>query len=308
MRLHHVAMGTVAGTFGLMVIGSLVHGTGSSLACPDWPLCHGTAFPQMIGGVRFEHTHRLVAAGVITLALVLLVGAWRSDDRLARALATGAFALVGVQATLGGLTVLLRLPPAISLAHLATSMSFLSVIVLLAVRLKPADATEPGPGGRRMRRWIGAATLVVFVQIVLGGIVRHLGAALACPSMPLCSGTAWPSDVAQWVHMAHRTLGAVASLATLAICGIAARRVGPGRIRLVAAMPAVLIVVQVALGIGLVLTGAPLWLITVHHATGALTLASLVLAWATFGGRIAGSPGRAPALALRKEAAVPGVG
>jgi heme A synthase len=285
VRLHHVATGTVAGTLGLMIIGSLVHGTGSSLACPDWPLCHGTAFPQMTGGVEFEHTHRLVAAAVIALSMVLLVGAWRTEDRPARGLATAAFALVGVQATLGGLTVLLQLPPAVSIAHLATSMSFLSMVVLLAVRLTPVDATEAHPGVRPVRGWMGAAGVFVFVQIVLGGVVRHLGAALACPSVPLCCGLAWPSDVAQWVHMAHRMLGAIAAVATLAASGIAVSRKGRRGKRLVATLPAVLVVVQVALGIGLVLTGAPLWLITLHHATGAMTLASLVLAWATMDGR-----------------------
>lgn len=282
MRLHHVAMGTVIATLGLMVVGSLVHGTGSSLACPDWPLCNGTAFPRMTGGVEFEHTHRLFAAGVMILAVVLLVGAWRSEDRLARRLATAAVALVGVQATLGGLTVLLRLPPAVSIAHLATSMSFLSVVALLAVRLIPGRVSSPRPGVSRLRTWIGAAALLVFAQIVLGGVVRHLGAALACPDMPLCSATSWPSGVPQWVHMAHRTLGVIAALATLAACGIAASRAESRATRLVTAAPTVLILVQVALGIGLVLTGAPLWLVTVHHATGATTLASLVFAWASF--------------------------
>jgi heme A synthase len=289
-----------------MVLGSLVHGTGSSLACPDWPLCHGTAFPEMTGGVRFEHTHRLVAAGVVTLAAVLLVRAWRTQDRVARTLAMCAFALVGMQATLGGLTVLLRLPPAVSIAHLATSMSFLSVVVLLAARMTPAvamdvrkpnrregadastDDVDPPPTG--VRTWMGVATLLVFAQIVLGGVVRHTGAALACPDMPLCSGLAWPSGRAQWVHMAHRMLGAVAAVATIAGCAVALRRTSGRRRRVVAILPASAIVAQVALGIGLVWAGAPLWLVTLHHATGATTLASLVLAWATVDGRTGWGP------------------
>lgn len=285
-RLHRVAVSTAVATLGLMIVGSVVHGTGSSLACPDWPLCHGTAFPRMTDGVQFEHSHRLVAAGVIILAVVLLVGAWRTGDRVARRLATAAVALVGVQATLGGLTVLLGLPPAVSIAHLATSMSFLSIVVLLAVRLMPDRVTALEPRVRRVRRWIGFAALLVFAQVVLGGAVRHLGGALACPSMPLCSGIAWPSGMAQWVQMAHRALGATAAVATLVTCGMAVSRFRGRTNRFVAALPAALIVVQLALGVGLVLTGAPLWLITVHHATGALTLASLVLAWAMAGGRI----------------------
>jgi heme A synthase len=284
VRLHRIAAGTVAVTLALMVMGSLVHGTGSSLACPDWPLCHGTAFPVMKGGVQFEHTHRLVAAGVVALATVLLVGTWRTRDRIARGLAATACALIALQATLGALTVLLRLPPAISIAHLATSMSFLCVVVLLAVRLTPADAAEVPLQADQVRGWIVGAGVLVFVQIVLGGVVRHTGAALACPGMPLCAGRAWPSGGGQWVHMAHRTLGAIAGVATIGASAFALQKLGPtrhGYLALVAILPATLVVVQVALGVAVVLTGAPLWLVTVHHATAATTLASLVLAWAS---------------------------
>src|SRR5206468_3000404 len=71
MREHRLALATALATFVLLIVGSLVHGTGSSLACPDWPLCYGTLFPKMDNGVEFEHTHRLVAAivGFMTVAL-----------------------------------------------------------------------------------------------------------------------------------------------------------------------------------------------------------------------------------------------
>ena len=137
MRIHHHAIATVLATLILMTMGSLVHGTGSSLACPDWPLCHGSFFPAMVNGVEFEHTHRLIAAGVVLLTGALLARTLRPSGARARGPLLAASALVLVQAVLGGLTVIYRLPPAISIAHLATSMAFLSVLVLAAVRLAP---------------------------------------------------------------------------------------------------------------------------------------------------------------------------
>src|SRR5450631_2251048 len=108
LRLHWLALATAAATLALMGIGSLVHSTGSSLACPDWPLCHGQVFPAMTGGVEFEHTHRLVGAAVATMTAVLLVLTLRDRTRRGRAWVVTAAALVLVQAILGGLTVILR--------------------------------------------------------------------------------------------------------------------------------------------------------------------------------------------------------
>src|SRR3954453_22596452 len=75
--VHRFAVATAVATYLLILIGGLVHGTGSSLACPDWPTCYGTFFPKMEGGVLVEHSHRLAAGtvGVLTLVLALLVTA-----------------------------------------------------------------------------------------------------------------------------------------------------------------------------------------------------------------------------------------
>ena len=72
-----LARATAAATFVLLVIGGMVHATGSSLACPDWPLCYGQFFPAMEGGVLYEHGHRLVALAVSVLTVALAVAVWR---------------------------------------------------------------------------------------------------------------------------------------------------------------------------------------------------------------------------------------
>ena len=276
MRLHHHAIITALATLVLMTMGSLVHGTGSSLACPDWPLCHGSFFPAMIHGVEFEHTHRLIAAGVVLLTATLLVRTLRLQRTAARNLVAAGCALVVVQAILGGLTVIYRLPPAISIAHLATSMAFLSVLVVAAVRLSPAYGPGPAAAGRN---WLAVAAGLVYVQIVLGAVVRHTGAVLACVGMPLCNGDAWPEAALSRLHMVHRGVGVLALVVTC-VASVHALRHAPTRSRRVIALaPVVAALVQVSLGIALVLAYAPLDLVTLHHVGGAVLLGSLVLGW-----------------------------
>src|SRR6185369_6724810 len=115
--VHRFAVATAVATFLLILIGGLVHGTGSSLACPDWPTCYGTLMPKMEGGVLVEHSHRLAAFTVIILTLVLTIATCRSKQPLHRRLrpfAALAMSLVVVQALLGAITVKLRLPTPVS--------------------------------------------------------------------------------------------------------------------------------------------------------------------------------------------------
>src|SRR3990172_3085212 len=72
MLLKRINLAAIFFTFCLILLGGLVHNTGSSLACPDWPLCFGQVFPKMEGGVLVEHSHRLLASliGFLTIGLV----------------------------------------------------------------------------------------------------------------------------------------------------------------------------------------------------------------------------------------------
>jgi hypothetical protein len=134
MGLHRFAVLTAGATFVLLFIGGLVTSTGSGLAVPDWPLSFGMVFPPMVGGVLFEHGHRLAASavGILTVALALwtVVG----DQRPAvRALGLLALLAVVLQGVLGGVTVLYKLPLAVSVTHACLAQVFFCLTVTLAV-------------------------------------------------------------------------------------------------------------------------------------------------------------------------------
>jgi heme A synthase len=276
MNVRTFAAATAAATFLLLLVGGLVNPTGSSLACPDWPLCHGQAFPEMTGGVLFEHSHRLVATAVGLMTIVLAVVAYRerrSDPGLAR-LGVLAVVLVCVQGVLGGLTVIYRLPPEISMAHLALSMFFFLFLVYMAVRARRAAQVDvPAP----LNRLLVVGVVAVYAQIVLGGLVRHSGAALACGvDIPLCLGDLWPRYALPQIHMAHRIAGVAVGAYAIVAAVLAARHLTGGLRRVASLLPA-LVVAQIGLGVLTVVSMKSLWIVEAHLAFGVLLLLSMAL-------------------------------
>jgi heme A synthase len=287
------AVATAAATYALLLVGALVHATGSSLACPDWPTCYGTFMPPMVGGIFFEHGHRLAAGTVAVLTFILmvllLVGRRRTGPRLA-AIGAGAFVLVLVQAALGGITVLLRLPLLVSTAHLAVSMAFFTLVLVIAFRARPASTpaaatappSAPPSGPAAPRRWALAAAAAVYLQILLGAFVRHTGSGLACGvDLPLCRGALWPAGGPAELQMAHRLLGvAVAALVIVAsVRAAAAARVAARptpHLRWLAWGASLLVVAQLGLGAATVLTGIHVAVVTAHFGAGAALLAAMV--------------------------------
>lgn len=173
---HRLSQILVFLTFCLLFLGGLVTSTGSGLAVPDWPLSYGTLFPPMVGGIRFEHTHRVVASLVGLLSLMLVIGAgFEKQKKEVRRLAIASFGLVVLQGILGGLTVLHQLPAPISIFHASLGPIFFCSVVALA------EVTSPewrGGGARPFRRLESSATHFVFLQLLLGAVVRHTGAGI----------------------------------------------------------------------------------------------------------------------------------
>ena len=145
--VHRFALLTASATLILIFVGALVTSTGSGLAVPDWPLSFGQVFPPMVGGVLFEHGHRMVAAfvGMLTVTLVVVMSRRELRSRV-RWLARAALLVVVLQGLLGGMTVLLRLPTAVSVTHACLAQAFLCLMVILAV------CTAPGWQARRAVR------------------------------------------------------------------------------------------------------------------------------------------------------------
>ncbi len=175
--LNRFALFTAACTFILIVAGGLVTSTESGLSVPDWPLSYGQAFPPMIGGIRFEHTHRLIAGfvGLLTLALMLVV--FKTDERKwMKGLGAAAFLAVVLQAVLGGITVLYLLPRAVSVTHACLAQSFFSLITCLAYftsREWREGQTAETPVAASLQRLIAVTALFIFLQLVVGALVRH---------------------------------------------------------------------------------------------------------------------------------------
>ena len=282
---------SVAWTLGLLFLGSVVHATESSLACPDWPTCFGTMVPEMSGGVFWEHLHRLVAGGLLLMwgLATWLIRKEAGDRPWMFHAALAGVGLLLVQSVFGGLTVLLRLPDLVSTTHLGLALLFLALATFLA----SASAWAPrmgtmGPGAARgLLRWGLTAAALIFVQSVVGGLVRHTDAGLACPDVPLCMGQIVPplQNGLVLLHFLHRMLGYVVAAAVVGMAVWAVRRGAPAAVRSWTGWAAALVLVQVGLGFLSVYTRLEVVPVSLHTLVAASLLSVMVhlatAAWAS---------------------------
>ena len=248
----------------------------AGLSVPDWPTSFGSIYkiPHMVGGVRFEHTHRMIAEFVGLLTILLAIWTWRTERRQwLRVLGVAALGTVIAQGILGGLTVLFYLPPAISSAHAAIAQTFFCIAVLIAmftgqrwVEEQPRIELDTGRPSLFMLTLLSIFAL--YVQLILGAMFRH-------------KGLSW------WPHVLHAAVVAIV-LSWTAIRALSVY----GHIEAVK-KPAVtmlsLMVAQLCLGFTAFLTRVawghdsvqpelPMVMSTVAHvAVGALLLATAVV-------------------------------
>jgi cytochrome c oxidase assembly protein subunit 15 len=269
--LHRFAAVTAAATLGLIVAGGLVTSTESGLSVPDWPLSYGKLMPPMIGGVFYEHGHRMVATTVGILTVVLAVWLAKREPRWwVRRLGLLAVATVVAQGVLGGLTVIFLLPTAVSVAHACLAQTFFCLVVAIAVVTSPRWDPQPDGARASASRVAALAAGAVFVQLVIGAVMRHTKAGLAIPDFPLALGRLVPAidSFPVAIAFAHRAWAlVVAGLVFWAAA--AAHRSG---LRRSALFLASLVPTQVALGALTVLSRKGVAITTAHVATGALLL------------------------------------
>jgi cytochrome c oxidase assembly protein subunit 15 len=179
-NVHRFAIFLACCTFFLLIAGALVTSNDAGLSVPDWPLSYGSLTPPMVGGIFYEHGHRVIAATVGLLSIVLAVWLWRVETRSwVRWLGVAAVGAVVAQGILGGLTVLFFLPPAVSSAHAALAQLFFCTILSVALFTsswwecsRPVIEDSGSPSLHSIAILTAAA---VFVQLLLGAAFRHKG-------------------------------------------------------------------------------------------------------------------------------------
>ncbi len=288
---------TVA-TFALVVLGALVRAHGAGLACPDWPLCFGSVVPAFDLRVAFEWSHRVLAGSISLGLLALTAVALRTPGirrRCARPIAA-AWVLLLVQIALGALTVLLLLSPWTVTAHLIVGTGLCATLLWIA-----RDLFEAGPGERAqtpvspaLRVWVAGIAILLFAQILLGGLVSSHAAGLACANFPTCNGESLVPSVSGLVglHVIHRLNAYALVVALLALAFLAREHATLGRLSRAALH---LVILQVGLGAINVLMRLPVEVTGLHSATAcALALVVTLLAREALRDRLPVSP-RAPA-------------
>ncbi len=278
----------VASTVLLIFVGALVTTKGAGLAVPDWPLSFGKIMPEMVGGVFYEHGHRMVASGVGFLTLVMAFWAqFSKQDATVRRLSWAALGLVIVQGLLGGLTVLLRLPRPVSIAHGFTAQMFLLTLVAVALYTSPrffaAKVTLVGERATALRLFGFLAVSVVVMQLIIAATMRHMGAGLVIGDFPLSLGRIVPPfDSAEVIiNYTHRVM----ALIVLGVLSAFALRVYRERASLApvvvrfAGLMIFFVCLQICLGALTVWTARALIPTSWHVVNGALVLATTFTTW-----------------------------
>jgi len=303
--LNRFAWLTCFATVLLICSGGMVTSKNVGLAVPDWPTTFGYnmfLFPgsKWVGGILFEHTHRLMGSLVGFLTIILAVWLWlREERRWVRNL--GMVALLGVilQGILGGLRVTM-MKDEIGIFHACVAQAFLGLLVfitLVTTKFWPALAAQP----LNLRKFAPvkilavAITIAIYAQLGLGATIRHQHRDLSILDFPTANGAwipdtsatalakinAWRdarglSDVTAfqiWLQMAHRFLALIIAIGVIAFC-LRVWRDAPRFVALkrLSILWVVLVICQIALGAWTIWSNKAADVATAHVALGAIML------------------------------------
>jgi cytochrome c oxidase assembly protein subunit 15 len=313
--LNRFAWFTAFATLLLICSGGMVTSKGVGLAVPDWPTTFGYnmfLFPvsKWIGGVLFEHTHRLIASTVGFLTIILAIWIWRVEDRqTVKTLGLLAVAAVILQGILGGLRVTM-LKDQIGIFHACLAQAFLGLLVLIAIvttdfwrTLSLNTRTEAFPQASMLKRIAIGTTILVYVQLALGATMRHQHKDLAILDFPTANG-AWIPDTSPealtkinawrdaralsevdayqiWLQMVHRFVAVVIGVAVIVFCTRVLRYAREiNTLRRLSIGWVILFFVQFTLGAWTIWSNKAADVATTHVAVGAIMLSFGVSAWA----------------------------
>lgn len=317
--LRRLALLTAIATYLLIVVGAIVRSTGSGLGCPDWPLCYGQILPPNIAAL-IESTHRWTAALVSTFMLAMVAAAWvwaRSMRHIVIP-ATAVPVLLALQITLGAWVVWLETPALVVMVHLSFAFVILAFVLWVNIAARVAangglavadDGPRSEPRAPRASldgywRLVMALLVVTYLQLVVGGFTRAMGAGWVCSGFPLCNGQLAPFGNSGLIdlHLMHRLLG----FAVAALIGWAAWKTArtpglpPAMVRVTYSL-VVIVLAQITIGAAAVVIGpalvmqsiqsgvaisasaagapvaAELWIIQTLHVAGASAVWSMVV-------------------------------
>jgi len=303
--LNRFAWITCVATLFLICSGGMVTSKGVGLAVPDWPTTFGYNmffFPvsKWIGGIFFEHTHRLIASAVGLLTIILTIWLWRSEPRKwVRSLGIIALCAVILQGVLGGLRVTM-LKDEIGIFHACLAQAFLGLVVVIALATSKfwrtlADIVVDPKKIITIKTIAFATTVAIYVQLALGATMRHQHRDLAILDFPTANGAwipgtsalalgkvnAWRdarglSDVDAfqiWLQMAHRFLALVIAVTVVALCLRVWRDVRHvAALRRLSIFWVALVVCQITLGAWTIWSNKAADVATAHVAVGATML------------------------------------
>ncbi len=260
----------------LMVMGNVVTTTGSGLACPDWPLCHGTVAPPLEISIWFEWGHRLLGgtAGLLVLSSAIVV--WLNFTGRLRWLTSSALGLLVVGVIFGGIIVLIEAPMLKETLHLLIISFHILLATIIFALMILAYRSLPGPALEEDGKFYLYMFGLVFLQVMIGIFVRYGKAGLACgPDFPLCMGYLIPpfNTFEVTIHYVHRLVAtAIFFYALWHMIDVIKKGYDSKK----AIITFALILTQASFGIALVLTGMFLPFIILHGANGFLLLGWLV--------------------------------
>jgi len=308
-------------TFDLIMFGAFTRLTDSGLGCPDWPGCYGHADPVRahadisaaetamptgpvtVAKAWIEMIHRYLAMAIGVLIIALLVSAWRKwwksgrrETRFAPVFVTMLLAFVCLQGAFGAWTVTMKLQPVIVTIHLLLGMALLALLAWFGAR--QSNPLPMAASTSSLRMPAALATMLLAIQIGLGGWVSTNYAALACTDFPLCNGmflppmdfangfTLWrdlgmtahdeylPFDALTAIHWTHRTF---AFVVFAMIAWVAFRAMRSGGLHKSGRWLLILIMLQLLVGIATIFLQLPLLLAVLHNGIAALLLLLMII-------------------------------
>jgi len=336
--LHWFAVLTALFTFLLLGAGGLVTSHEAGMSVPDWPNSYGYnmfLFPpsQWIGGIFYEHTHRLIASGVGLMTTILAVWLWLRDSRKwMHRLGLTAFLLVVVQGVLGGLRVVL-VDAQLGIYHAIVGQLFFVLTAAIALFTSPWWMAHASPRPDRisgqkaadlmvLRRLVLATTVLILCQLIIAATMRQQHAGLAIPDFPLAYGKIWPDTTPAAVQsynehrlnviaenpvtafqivlqMVHRLVALAIFILTVTCAWQARRRLGKSDpLAKLALFWLGLILAQILLGAATIWSNKAADVATAHVLGGALSLVTGALWCAIAFRRSAALPEIAPATTI----------